>query len=149
MVVKGATALLARGLAVRASIDVDLYLEKATEEAERLLRQAAPTEIGDWFEFEVGQPQPVAAGTAGVRVPVVAYVGTTEWVKFHVDIVGSDLRMTGEPDAVPPLARGVMPDVEQHGYRAYPLVDMLRTRSPRPFSDTVRMTSRLPATGTW
>lgn len=31
--------------------------------------------------------------------------------------------MTGEPEAVPPLARVVMPDVEQHGYRAYPLVD--------------------------
>jgi len=31
--------------------------------------------------------------------------------------------MTGEPEDVPPLARVVMPDVEQHGYRAYPLVD--------------------------
>ena len=31
--------------------------------------------------------------------------------------------MTGEPEAVPPLARVVMPDVDQHGYRAYPLVD--------------------------
>lgn len=31
--------------------------------------------------------------------------------------------MTGEPDDVPPLARIGMPAVEQHGYRAYPLVD--------------------------
>jgi hypothetical protein len=31
--------------------------------------------------------------------------------------------MTGDPEDVPPLARVVMPDVEQHGYRAYPLVD--------------------------
>lgn len=31
--------------------------------------------------------------------------------------------MTGEPEDVPALARVVMPDVEQHGYRAYPLVD--------------------------
>jgi hypothetical protein len=31
--------------------------------------------------------------------------------------------MTGEPEDVPPLARIVMPDIEQHGYRAYPLVD--------------------------
>lgn len=31
--------------------------------------------------------------------------------------------MTGEPEAVPPLARVLMPGVEQHGYRAYPLVD--------------------------
>lgn len=40
-----------------------------------------------------------------------------------MDLVGSDLRMTGEPDDVPPLARGVIPEVEQRGYRAYPLVD--------------------------
>jgi hypothetical protein len=44
-------------------------------------------------------------------------------VAFHVDLVGSDVRMTGEPEEVPPLARIVIPDVEQHGYRAYPLVD--------------------------
>jgi nucleotidyltransferase AbiEii toxin of type IV toxin-antitoxin system len=31
--------------------------------------------------------------------------------------------MTGEPEHVPPLACVVMPDVEQHGYRAYPLID--------------------------
>jgi hypothetical protein len=31
--------------------------------------------------------------------------------------------MTGDPEDVPPLAWVVMPDVEQHGYRAYPLAD--------------------------
>lgn len=31
--------------------------------------------------------------------------------------------MTAEPEDVPPLARVLMPDVEQHGYRAYPIVD--------------------------
>ena len=31
--------------------------------------------------------------------------------------------MTGTPEDVPPLARVAMPDVEQHGYRVYPLVD--------------------------
>jgi len=50
-------------------------------------------------------------------------VGNTEWAAFHVDLVGQDLRMTGDPEDVPPLAHVVMPDVEQHGYRAYPLVD--------------------------
>jgi hypothetical protein len=54
---------------------------------------------------------------------VTAYVGTAVWASFHIDLVGSDMRMTGQPDAVPPLARVLMPDVEQHGYRAYPLVD--------------------------
>jgi hypothetical protein len=54
---------------------------------------------------------------------VTASIGTTVWASFSVDLVGSDLRMTGEPEPVPPLARVVMPDLEQHGYRAYPLVD--------------------------
>lgn len=31
--------------------------------------------------------------------------------------------MTGRPDAVAPLALLLMPGIEQHGYRAYPLVD--------------------------
>jgi hypothetical protein len=31
--------------------------------------------------------------------------------------------MTGEPEPTPPLTRVAMPDVEQHGYRVFPLVD--------------------------
>ena len=122
-VVKGATALLARDIGVRATIDVDVYREVAREVAEADLRAAAARDIGDWFTFELGAGRPVAAGAPGVRIPVTAYIGPTVWVSFNVDLVGSDLRMTGKPDPVPPLARVVMPDVEQHGYRAYPLVD--------------------------
>jgi hypothetical protein len=65
----------------------------------------------------------VADGAVGVRLPVTAYVGTTAWGRFHVDLVGSDLTMAGEPDAVSALAEIDMPDVSQRGYRAYPLVD--------------------------
>ena len=42
---------------------------------------------------------------------------------FRVDLVGSGIRMTGQPEQVPPIARIAIPDIEQHGYRAYPLVD--------------------------
>lgn len=122
-VVKGATALLARDIGVRATVDIDVYREAAREVAEADLRAAVAKDIGDWFTFELGASRPVAAGAPGVRIPVSAYIGPTVWASFNVDLVGSDLRMTGEPDAVPPLARVVMPDVEQHGYRAYPLVD--------------------------
>jgi hypothetical protein len=62
-------------------------------------------------------------GDNTVRLSVNAVIGATSWVEFHVDLVGSDLRMTGQPEDVPPLARGVIPEVEQRGYRAYPLVD--------------------------
>jgi len=121
-IIKGATALLARDIGVRGTIDIDVYREVAREIAERDLRRAAALDIGDWFSFEIGAPRPVV-NSGGVRLPVTALVGNTVWVQFHVDLVGTDLRMTGQPEDVPPLARVVMPDVEQHGYRAYPLVD--------------------------
>jgi len=121
-IIKGATALLARDIGVRGTIDIDLYRDVAREISEADLRQAAALDIGDWFRFEIGPPRPLA-GTGGVRLPVKALVGNTEWAAFHADLVGEDLRMTGDPEEVPPLARVVMPDVQQHGYRAYPLAD--------------------------
>ncbi len=122
-IVKGATALLARDLGVRATIDVDLYRSCALEVAEAELRQAARQDIGDWFRFEVGPRQPLTAGAVGVRLPVTSSIGATRWCSFRVDLVGSEVRLTGQPERVPALARVAMPDVEQHGYVAYPLVD--------------------------
>lgn len=122
-IVKGAVALLARDLGVRASLDIDVYRAKEADAAEADLREAARRDLGDWFRFEIGPRQPVADGATGVRLPVTAYVGATEWGSFHVDLVGSDLRMLGEPDDVPALAQVGIPELEQRGYRAYPLVD--------------------------
>jgi len=121
-IVKGAAALLARGIGVRATAAIDLYREPAREVAEAVLRRAAAADIGDWFRLEIHAPRPLA-DTGGVRLPVTAFVGDTVWAAFHADLAAADVRMTGEPEHVPPLAAVVMPDVEQHGYRAYPLVD--------------------------
>jgi hypothetical protein len=122
-IVKGAVALLARDIGVRASLDVDVYRATATEAAESDLRAAAARDVGDWFRFDVGPRRAVLDGAAGRRLPVIAHVGATQWARFHVDLVGSDLRMTGEPENVPALALVGMVDVTQRGYRAYPLVD--------------------------
>ncbi len=122
-IVKGATALLARDLGVRGTIDIDIYRAREREVAEVEVRDAATHDLGDWFRFEVAPSRPVADGAVGMRLPVTAYVGETVWSQFHIDLVGMDLRMTGEPDDVPAMAQLDMPDVEQHGYRAYPLVD--------------------------
>jgi hypothetical protein len=119
-IVKGATALLARDLGVRGTLDIDLYRQAAREVAEADLRRAAAADVGDWFRFEIGAG---SALNAGLRLPVNSVIGTTTWVGFHVDLVGSGLRMTGQPEDVPPLARGAIPEVSQHGYKAYPLID--------------------------
>jgi hypothetical protein len=122
-IVKGATALLAREIGVRGSLDIDLYRHAGHEKAESDLRAAAAADIGDWFRFELGNSQVMDTATRGARIPVIAYVGATQWAKFQIDLVGADVKMTGVPEDVPSLARVAMPDVEQHGYRAYPLVD--------------------------
>jgi len=132
-VVKGATALLARDIGVRETVDVDVYRAKAREIAEADLREAASQDLGDWFTFEIGAGQPAGDETPSVRLPVRALIGATIWVEFRVDLVGSDMRMTGQPERVPPLARVVMPDVEQHGYRAYPLVDHIADKVAAQF----------------
>jgi len=124
-IVKGATALLARNLGMRATIDVDVYREKTALAAEAEFRTAVGREVGDWFRFEVGTGRVIGEGENGVRLPVTAHLGATPWARFHVDLVGADLRMTGEPERVPPLAGLSMADLEQHGYRAYPLADHL------------------------
>jgi hypothetical protein len=122
-VVKGATALLARDLGVRASIDVDVFRAAALEVAERELREATALDLNDWFIFEAGAARPARDGAAGFRMPIRALIGPTEWASFHVDLVGNEVTMTGAPEQMPALARVTMPDVEQRGYRVYPLVD--------------------------
>lgn len=114
---------------MRATIDIDLYRDTTIAAAERELREAAGTDIGDWFAFELGASRPIRDGLDARRLPIEALIGPTVWVPFHVDLVGAGVRMTGEPDEVPALARVGMPDVEQSGYRAYALTDHITDKT--------------------
>ena len=87
-IVKGATALLARDLSVRGSLDVDIYRNLSRDTAEAELRGAALDDIGDWFRFELERTRPSSEGLTGVRIPVTASVGATPWASFHVDLAG-------------------------------------------------------------
>ena len=132
-VLKGAVALLARDIGVRASLDIDVYRAKAADAAEADLRQAAARDIGDWFRFEVGPRQTVGEGSKAVRFAVVAYIGQQQWERFRIDLVGSDVRMMGEPDEVSAIAKVDMPELQQTGYRAYPLVDHIADKVAATF----------------
>lgn len=120
-IVKGATALLARDLGTRGTLDIDIYRHAVREAAASDLRRAAAIDAEDWFRFEIGPG--AVLGIAGVRLPVNAVIGATIWAQFHVDLVGPGVRMTAQPEDVPPLVRGVIPEVDQRGYKAYPLID--------------------------
>jgi hypothetical protein len=141
-IVKGATALLARNLGVRGTLDIDLYRQTSRDDAEADVRRAAGVEVGDWFSFEIAAGRPI--NTGATRLPVNALIGQTTWIRFHLDLVGTALRMTGQPEDVPPLARGVIPDVTQRGYRAYPLVDHIADKIAATYERYG--TSRRPST---
>lgn len=143
-VLKGAVALLARDIGVRGSLDIDVYRAKAADVAEADLREAACRDLGDWFRFEVGPRRSVGDESSAVRLPVVAYIGQQEWERFHIDLVGSDLRMIGDPDDVPPIARVDLPELRQKGYRAYPLVDHVADKIAATFE--LHGQSRTPST---
>ncbi|MFC3996763.1 hypothetical protein ACFOVU_12610 [Nocardiopsis sediminis] len=69
-IVKGATALLARELAVRRTIDIDIYRSAGRDQAERDLRDAAAHDLGDWFRFEADRAAPVSeAGRRNLPLP--------------------------------------------------------------------------------
>src|SRR5437867_4167272 len=51
-VVKGATALLARRIAVRHTVDLDVYRAAERPQAEHDLRSSLALDAGDWFTFE-------------------------------------------------------------------------------------------------
>ena len=108
---------------MRGTIDIDIYRAKAREAAEADLREAASLDIRDWFRFEIGPPAAMSDGASGVRLSVDAHIGATRWQSFRVDLVGADVRMTGQPEHVPSLAVVGIPEVEQQGYLVYPLVD--------------------------
>lgn len=123
-VIKGATALLARKVSVRHTIDIDVYLAGAITDVEQQVRDAATLDIGDWMRFEVGPSMKVqAAGAQAARVSMKSFVGNKLWAAFQVDIVADGTEMTGEPDTVLPLTSIEILDQQRVPWRAYPLVD--------------------------
>jgi hypothetical protein len=123
-VLKGAAALLARLHArARHTLDLDLYREESgLDDAEAALRAAAALDLGDFFRFTLSPGRPVTQTGVVRRVPVVAYLGATEFARFHVDVIVG-IEMTGEPDDGPPLVATEALGLKTAHYRIYPLAD--------------------------
>lgn len=123
-VLTGATALLARlHGAARHTVDVDLYRPGARlEEAEAALREAAATNLGDFFRLVLAPGRKVAEGRETLPIPVTAYLGATQFAAFHVDLV-TGIAMTAQPDEAQPLVPLELPGIPAASYRVYPIVD--------------------------
>jgi hypothetical protein len=123
-VLKGAAALLARLHArARHTLDLDLYREESgLNEAEESLRAAAALDLGDFFRFTLSPGRPVTQTGVVRRVPVIAYLGATEFASFHVDVIVG-IEMTGKPDDGPPLVAAEPLGLKTAHYRIYPLAD--------------------------
>lgn len=108
---------------MRGTIDIDIYRQVAVEISFRDLMAAIQLDLGDWFEYEIDREHKIAQIGGNIEVPIRSRIGGADWVKFHLDLLGGAMHMSGAPDLVPALALGLMPTMEQSGYRAYPLVD--------------------------
>ena len=123
-VIKGATALLARRVSVRHTIDLDVYRAGAIAETERLLREAAALDIGDWMTFEIGAAVQIhASGAQAARAKVETFIGVRLWSAFQVDLVAEGIELTGHPDPVHPLTDIEILTSPRKTWQAYPLVD--------------------------
>src|SRR6478672_1012134 len=74
-VIKGAVALIARGLSQRGSLDIDLYRAPSETPSEDAFRPAAADPADDWFHFEVAASQNSVEGTPVIRLPFAAFIG--------------------------------------------------------------------------
>jgi hypothetical protein len=94
-VLKGGYALELRFRMARATVDIDLTVQRiaaATEDdanqiARDMLRDAASFSLGDWFEYTIGPPVlDLDAAPYGVaRFPVETRMGGRIFARFHLD----------------------------------------------------------------
>jgi hypothetical protein len=94
-VLKGGYALELRFRTARATIDIDLTVQRvaaATEDdanqiVRDMLQNAASFRLGDWFEYTIGAPAKDldAAPYGGARYPVETWMDGRIFARFHLD----------------------------------------------------------------
>lgn len=104
----------------RATKDIDLLLLAIGASSHAMLVAAARTGLGDWFEFEVGEPSHLPMH-GGARMSVRALLDGRSFETFHVD-VGLDDPVTAPPDQLPVTQLLAFADLEPTIVPCYPLV---------------------------
>lgn len=121
-------------MSTRATRDVGLYRRAELAEAETALREAVAVDLGDWFTFEASGSRQMTAGVIGLTIALTARIGNREWARFNVDLVGEAAGMTGEPETAPALARIDLVELDQPGFRVWPLADHVADKLAATFA---------------
>lgn len=129
-VLKGGTALLARVRSARHTRDIDLARRSGTVQAAvEELREVIERDLGDHFRFELGPTtahtdRPGQPDTDQAKLPVSAYIGTTLFEGFSMDVVVGSI-MTTTPEAMSPSIVVEFDGLVPPTYLLYPVVDHL------------------------
>jgi hypothetical protein len=93
---KGGYALELRLQTARATIDIDLALQRTlpanqgdpNQAVRDLLQEAASVSLSDWFSYTIGRPvmDLDAAPYGGARYPVEAWMDARIFARFHLDV---------------------------------------------------------------
>ncbi len=101
-VLKGGYAMELRISLARATRDIDLVMRKPYlrpnfwndkgQEMLKMLREYAAVDIGDFFEYIIGEPMHDLenAPYGGARYPIDAQIDGRSFVKFHIDVSSGD-----------------------------------------------------------
>ncbi len=123
--VKGGFALQLRlGTRARTTKDIDVSATKqwTREETTTHLRAVALLNLGDWFEFEVGEPAHAATGAPGhgLRFPIRCLLDGRQFENFHLDVGYGD-PVLEPPDVLTAPGLLAFADIAPAKVRCYPL----------------------------
>ncbi len=124
-IVKGGFALQLRlGARARTTKDIDVSAANpwTIEETSAHLRAIASRTLGDWFEFEMGEPAEAATGAPGrgLRFPVHCLLDGRQFENFHLDVGYGD-PVLEPPDLLTAPDILAFADIAPARVRCYPL----------------------------
>jgi hypothetical protein len=124
-IVKGGFALQLRlGERARTTKDIDVSATHRRTQGETLahLQGAASLDLGDWFEFEVGEPAEAATGAPGrgFRFPIRCLLDGRQFENFHLDVGYGDPVLEPPEEITAPDLLGFA-EIPPVRVRCYPL----------------------------
>jgi len=92
-VLKGGYALQLRlGERARTTKDMDLHMVSNMEEIHQVLRRAGGIDLGDWFTFEIPEPeQEIIDDFGGMRYQIQSLLDRRRFENFHIDVGVGDI----------------------------------------------------------